>query len=96
MRRLFSVLTIFTVAVFGLTVFSASFSSPIVSTTPAHAQSNGLSTLPQVTPPYDVNATIPGEGYQGWAGPYGGQKILHYCYFNRFLGEPKAGKTMLF
>ena len=54
------------------------------------------STLPPVTSPYDVNATIPGEGYQGWAGPYGGEKILQYCYFNRFLGEPKASKTMYF
>ena len=53
-----------------------------------------LSTTPSVTPPYDVNATIPGEGYQGFPGPYGGQKILQYCYFNRFLGEPKAGLTM--
>lgn len=44
----------------------------------------------------DVNATIPGEGYQGWPGTYGGQKILQYCYFNRFLGEPFAGKTMHF
>lgn len=44
----------------------------------------------------DVNATIPGEGYQGWAGTYGGAKILQYCYFNRFLGEPYAGKTMYF
>lgn len=54
------------------------------------------STLPPVTAPYDVNATIPGEGYQGWAGPYGGEKVLQYCYFNRFLGEPKAGRTMYF
>ena len=53
-----------------------------------------LSTTPPVTPPYDVNATLPGEGYQGFSGPYGGQKVLQYCYFNRFLGEPKAGQAM--
>src|SRR3989338_1869556 len=61
-----------------------------------------LSTKPQVTPPYDINVTIPGEGYQGGAYPYGGlgddgqEKVLQYCYINRLIGDPKAPNTLYF